>query len=63
MDGTITDEPGFLIGGPKSHAMTSTNIFEMRHLLGNKDIVKWKIRSRCLVWHATKILLKGESLK
>ena len=62
MDGAITGEPGFLIERCKSHAMTSSNIFEMRHFLRDNDIVKWKIRSRGLVWHATRILLKGESL-
>ena len=43
--------------------MTSSNIFEMRHFLRNNDIVKWKIRSRGLVWHATRILLKGVKVK
>ena len=64
MDGAIMVKAGFLIGGGfKLHAMTSSNIFEMRHFLRDKDVVKWKIRSRGLVWHATKILRKGDHLK
>ena len=63
MDGAIAGEPEFLIERSKSHALTSSNIFEMRHFLRDNDIVKWKIRSRGLVWHATRILLKGESFK
>ena len=63
MDDAIIGEPGFLIGEPESHAIMSSNIFEMRHFLGDKDILKWKIRSRGLVWHATRVLLKGENLK
>ena len=50
-------------GGDKSHAITSLKIFEMRHFLRDKDIVKWKIRGRGLVCHATRILLKKEDLK
>ena len=63
MDGAITGEPGFLLVEVQLHAMTSSNIFEMRHFLRDNDIVKWKIRSRGLVCHATRILLQGESLK
>ena len=40
MDGAITGEPGFLIEGAKSHAMTSLSIFEMRHFLRDNDTVK-----------------------
>ena len=64
MDGVIPGEPEFLIGGGgELHAITSSNIFEMRNFLRDKDVVEWKIRSRGLVRHATRILLQGEDLK
>ena len=44
MDNVIIGELGFLIGGPKSHAMTSSNLVELRNFLRDKDIIKWKIR-------------------
>ena len=50
MDGVVIGEPGFLIGVSKSHAITSSNIFEIRNFLRNKDIEKWKIRNPALVW-------------
>ena len=46
----------------KPHAMTSSEIFEKRDFLWDKDTAKWRIRSRDLVWHVTRILLKGEDL-
>ena len=49
-------------GGTKSHAMTPSNNFEMRNFLRDKVIVKWKIRSRGLIWHATRIFVEGGGL-
>ena len=45
-------------GGTKSHAMTPSNNFEMRNFLRDKVIVKWMVRSRGLVWHATRIFVE-----
>ena len=36
--------------------------FRKRNILLGKDIIEWKIKSRDLVWHLTKILLKEEGL-
>ena len=60
MNGVINGESGFLIAGrgTKSHAMTPSNNFEMRNFLRDKVIVKWMIRSRGLVWHATRIFVE-----
>ena len=46
-----------------SHAMTTLKIFENRDFLLGIDILKWKITSRGLVWHVTKILLKRGGLE
>ena len=46
----------------KSRAMTSSEIFERGSFCWNKDAVEWKIRSRGLFWHLTRILLMGEGL-
>ena len=51
----------FLISGRgggadrKSHAMTSSEIFDRRQFLWNKDTVKWKIISRGIGKRVTKI--------
>ena len=42
--------------------MTISNFFEKMDFLWDKDIVKWRIRSRGLSWHVTWILLKGNDL-
>ena len=42
--------------------MMSSEQFEKRDFLMDKDAVEWRIRSRGLGWHATRILLKGENL-
>ena len=65
MDGVIIAESGFLIGrkGTKSRAMMPSNNFEMRNFLRDKVIVKWKIRSLGLVWHATRIFVEGGGLE
>ena len=47
--------------GAKSHEMTSSEIFE-RGTFWDKDIVERKIRSRGLVLHLARIVLKGEAL-
>ena len=49
-----------LRGGPnrKSHAMTLSKIFEKMVFLWDKDIVKWRNKSRGLVWHVAWILQK-----
>ena len=51
-------------GGPnrKSHAITLSKFFEKRDFLWDKDIVKWRIRSRGLGWHVIWILLKENDL-
>ena len=46
----------------KSHTMTSTKFFERREFFWDKDIVKWRIRSRAVGWHVTWILLKRKDL-
>ena len=63
MDRAITGEPGFLIEGAKITCNDVFKHFEMRHFLRDNDTLKWKIRSRGLVWHSSRILLMGESLK
>ena len=45
----------------KSHAMTSSKIFEKGTFCGTK-IVEWKIRSCGVVWHLTKNFLMGGRL-
>ena len=42
--------------------MTLSKFFENRDFLWDKDIVKWRIRSRGLGWPVTWILLKGKGL-
>ena len=65
MEDVIIGEPGFLVGGEEDETTCNDIIKQFRNekLLRDKDIVKWKIRSRGLVWQATRILLKGEDLK
>ena len=46
----------------KSHAMTSSKIFEKKEFLWDKDIAKWRIRSRGLSWHGSWILPMGKDL-
>ena len=51
------------MGRPKPQITCNDAIthFQKRNFLCDKDIVKWKIRSRGLcVWHLTRILLKRE---
>ena len=45
----------------KSHAITSSEIFEKRYFPWDKDTKQWTIRSRRLVWHITMILLKAKT--
>ena len=53
-----------LRGGPncKSHAMRLSNFFKKGDFLRDKNIVKWRIRSRDLGWYVTWILRKGKDL-
>ena len=46
----------------KSHAMTTSNFFEKKDFLWDKDIIEWRIRSWGLGWYGTWSLLKDEAL-
>ena len=47
----------------KSHVMTTSKFFEKRDFLLDKDTVERRIRSRCLGWHVTWVLLNKKGLE